>query len=147
MKFDSDVQNPKFTDFYGPAAPDGSMPSPEYLEDWLARTCELVAPTVSRAVRADTAFTLGLLHGVSEALGVSDAEFVAGLPALSDELRGALAGEPGPLRTVLDAVLAYEAGTLTPEATTPQTGERLAGAYLDALAWTTNTLAGAGQIR
>jgi alpha-L-fucosidase len=42
MKFRSDVQDPKLADFYGPAAPDGSMPNAEFLEDWLARTCEIV---------------------------------------------------------------------------------------------------------
>jgi alpha-L-fucosidase len=49
--FPSDVQDPAHEDFYGPAVPmigeDGALdsqphPSPEYLEDWLARTCELV---------------------------------------------------------------------------------------------------------
>jgi len=110
-----------------------------------ARTCELMAPTVSRDVRPDTAFTLGLLHGVSEALGVPRHEFVAGLPALSDELRAALAGDPGPLRTILDAVLCYEAGDVDALADDPTVTAHLAGAYLDALAWTTTTLAGATQ--
>jgi alpha-L-fucosidase len=41
-KFDSDVQDPKYADFYGPAQPDGTEPDAAYLEDWLARTCELV---------------------------------------------------------------------------------------------------------
>ncbi len=42
MEFDSDVKNPKFADFYGPAKPDGTSPDKDYLDDWLARTCELV---------------------------------------------------------------------------------------------------------
>jgi alpha-L-fucosidase len=42
MNFPSDVQDPRYADFYGPAQPDGSMPNAEFLEDWLARTCELV---------------------------------------------------------------------------------------------------------
>jgi EAL and modified HD-GYP domain-containing signal transduction protein len=109
-----------------------------------ARTCELVAPVVSPEVRPDTAFTLGLLHGVSEALGVGHDEFVAGLPALSDELRSALTGEPGPLRAVLTAVLRYEQGRLDRLSDHPDVAAHLAGAYLDALAWTTNTIAGAG---
>lgn len=41
-KFDSDVNDPKFADFYGPAMPDGTQPDQAYLDDWLARTCELV---------------------------------------------------------------------------------------------------------
>ena len=42
MKFESDVQDPEYADFYGPAAPDGTEPDAVYLEDWLKRTCELV---------------------------------------------------------------------------------------------------------
>jgi alpha-L-fucosidase len=42
MEFDSDVRNPKFADFYGPAKPDGTQPDKEFLDDWLARTCELI---------------------------------------------------------------------------------------------------------
>ena len=41
-QFPSDVQDPAFEDFYGPAMPKDTPPSDEYLEDWLARTCELV---------------------------------------------------------------------------------------------------------
>lgn len=41
-QFPSDVQDPEFEDFYGPAMPKDTPPSDEYLEDWLARTCELV---------------------------------------------------------------------------------------------------------
>ncbi len=52
-KFPSDVQDPAYADFYGPAVVHDAgqddhdldttpHPSPEYLEDWLARTCELV---------------------------------------------------------------------------------------------------------
>ena len=42
QKFDSDVKTGKFTDLYGPAAPEHSPPSKEFMEDWLARCCELV---------------------------------------------------------------------------------------------------------
>jgi alpha-L-fucosidase len=52
-KFPSDVQDPAYADFYGPAVLHGEgqddhaldttpHPSAEYLEDWLARTCEVV---------------------------------------------------------------------------------------------------------
>ena len=47
-KFDSDVQDPDYADFYGPAQPApsdnymDSTPDREYLEDWLIRTCELI---------------------------------------------------------------------------------------------------------
>ena len=49
--FDSDVQDPAYADFYGPAQPNDPdwksldwqpRPNAKYLDDWLARTCELV---------------------------------------------------------------------------------------------------------
>ncbi len=42
MKFDSDVRDPRFTDFYGPAQPETTQPNEEFLEDWLNRLFELV---------------------------------------------------------------------------------------------------------
>jgi alpha-L-fucosidase len=48
MTFDSDVRSKKWHEFYGPAqpekTPDGkpNPPDPEYLDDWMARTVELV---------------------------------------------------------------------------------------------------------
>jgi alpha-L-fucosidase len=58
MEFDSDVQDPRYANFYGPAMPTKSSkslfseawqskdwqprPSGEFLDDWLARTCELI---------------------------------------------------------------------------------------------------------
>jgi len=41
--FASDVANPANEDFYGPAQPKTSQPDKAYLDNWLARTCELVA--------------------------------------------------------------------------------------------------------
>ena len=50
-EFDSDVSHPRYQDFYGPASPRPTTnkdkdaqprPSADYLNDWLARTCELV---------------------------------------------------------------------------------------------------------
>jgi alpha-L-fucosidase len=50
-RFPSDVQDPRYADFYGPAKPepkdrhdpsDPGGPDEAYLNDWLARTCELV---------------------------------------------------------------------------------------------------------
>jgi EAL and modified HD-GYP domain-containing signal transduction protein len=106
-----------------------------------ARTCELAAPAVGGGVRPDSAFTLGLLHGVAQALGLPIQDFVNGLPALADDLRAALVGEPGPLRAVLDAVLYYERGDLAAPTDVRIPTGGLAGAYLEALAWTTHTLA------
>ncbi|HHY83201.1 MAG TPA: alpha-L-fucosidase [Clostridiales bacterium] len=48
MNFDSDVRDPEYADFYGPAMPQprdnymDSTPDQEFLEDWLMRTCELI---------------------------------------------------------------------------------------------------------
>ena len=41
-KFDSDVLDPKYADFYGPAREENETPSPEYMNDWLLRNTELV---------------------------------------------------------------------------------------------------------
>jgi EAL and modified HD-GYP domain-containing signal transduction protein len=109
-----------------------------------ARTCELAAARTPDGPRPDSAFTVGLLHGVAEALGLPSEDVVAGLPALADDLSGALAGDPGPLRTVLDRVLRYENGDLADPAEDPSSAVDLASAYLEALAWTTRTVAGMG---
>lgn len=42
MAFDSDVRDPRFAGFYGPAQPDIMPPTDAYLEDWLLRCCEIV---------------------------------------------------------------------------------------------------------
>jgi alpha-L-fucosidase len=42
MKFESDVKSGKWADLYGPATADNVPPSKEFMEDWLARSCELV---------------------------------------------------------------------------------------------------------
>lgn len=41
-KFESDVLNPVYSDFYGPAREENETPSPEYMNDWLLRNTELV---------------------------------------------------------------------------------------------------------
>jgi EAL and modified HD-GYP domain-containing signal transduction protein len=108
-----------------------------------ARTCELAAARLPNGPRPDSAFTMGLLHGIAQALGLAIDEFVAGLPALADDLRAALSGDPGPLRTVLDAVLAYEEGDLSDLGDSTAAVGDLSSAYLEALAWTSGTIAGA----
>jgi len=42
MTFDSDVQDPRYASFYGPAQPKEMQPDQAFLDDWLMRTCELV---------------------------------------------------------------------------------------------------------
>jgi alpha-L-fucosidase len=41
-KFDSDVMDPKYADFYGPAREQNETMSPEYMNDWLLRCTELI---------------------------------------------------------------------------------------------------------
>src|SRR5689334_20943035 len=41
-QFPSDVQDPRWTDLYGPAQPKDTQPDAAFLADWLARTQELV---------------------------------------------------------------------------------------------------------
>jgi alpha-L-fucosidase len=42
MDFDSDVRDPAYADFYGPAQHERMPPNEAFLEDWLVRCCELV---------------------------------------------------------------------------------------------------------
>jgi alpha-L-fucosidase len=41
-QFDSDVQDARYAGLYGPAQPRNTQPHEAFLDDWLARTCELV---------------------------------------------------------------------------------------------------------
>lgn len=42
MLFDSDVKDPQNAGLYGPARPAHTRPNKDFLDDWYARTCELV---------------------------------------------------------------------------------------------------------
>lgn len=42
MKFDSDVRDPRWQDFYGPAQRDETAPNERFLEDWLLRCVEII---------------------------------------------------------------------------------------------------------
>lgn len=42
MRFDSDVRDPEYADLYGPAQREELRPSEQFLEDWLARTVDMV---------------------------------------------------------------------------------------------------------
>ena len=42
MQFDSDVRDARYAGLYGPAQPRDTQPNEEFLDDWLARNCELV---------------------------------------------------------------------------------------------------------
>jgi len=41
-RFDSDVLDPRFIDFYGPAQREETAPNEQFLEDWLLRTVEII---------------------------------------------------------------------------------------------------------
>ncbi len=41
-KIDSDVNDSRYADFYGPARSENEQPDAEYMNDWLLRCCELV---------------------------------------------------------------------------------------------------------
>lgn len=41
-RFDSDVRDPAFQDFYGPAQREETAPHEQFLEDWLLRTAEII---------------------------------------------------------------------------------------------------------
>jgi alpha-L-fucosidase len=42
LAFPSDVQDPRYADFYGPPHPKAEIPDEAFLNEWLARLCELV---------------------------------------------------------------------------------------------------------
>lgn len=97
-----------------------------------AHCCEIVAHRLPR-VRADEAFTLGLLDGVGHALGLPPADLPALMPVLAPELAAALGGAVSPLRSVLDAVHGYVDGDLTAVQRSGCMLEDLSEAYLEAL--------------
>jgi c-di-GMP-related signal transduction protein len=103
-----------------------------------AGTCERVARRVG-PIRPDIAFTLGLLDGLAESLDLSPSALVEQLPLLGRELTEALAGRPGTMRDLLDAVLDYERADLERLGMSEIPLWVLAESYLEALAWTTET--------
>lgn len=97
-----------------------------------ARTCELLADEVP-GVRADLAFTVGLLHGVAELIGGSLDELVTRL-ALNEMLSGALT-QGAPMRGLLDAVTAHEREDLAAVTSAGLDPFEVSRAYLSALSW------------
>ena len=98
-----------------------------------ARACELVA-----ASSKEQAFLVGVLSGLSDALGPGASELIEHLE-LAPNVRAALAEGEGPLGAVLRAVTGYEAWQVpdVPPGTT--TGE-VARAWLTATAWALEAL-------
>jgi EAL and modified HD-GYP domain-containing signal transduction protein len=119
-----------------------------------ARACELLAQDLATAP-SDVAFTVGLLDGLADGLGLPPAEFLAQLPPLAPELVSALHSEPGPLSDILTRVSAYQevdaddgTGPYRP-ALAAGPDDRFAGplstAYLSAWSWATRTTAAFGD--
>ncbi len=102
-----------------------------------AHACEELAREVgARGVSPDEAFTLGLLDGLRRSLGLDPHELPALMPVLDPALGAALSGTASPLRSVLDAVDAYEDGDLAAAAASGWHPRHVANAYLTALAQT-----------
>lgn len=101
-----------------------------------ARACELLAAETrgARLARGDVAFTLGLLHGLSELFGVSRGELIERLN-LEGPLAESLRDLNSPLHAVLAAVLAHE--NLDDEALLASGFDAfdVSRAYLSALGW------------
>lgn len=87
----------------------------------------------------DVGFTVGLLSGVADLLGVAPAELSERLP-LTEEVTRALVGGEGELGAILTAVRAYEVGHRvgTPTGAAPNLGV-LVRTYLEAIDWSTTT--------
>lgn len=107
----------------------GSVPAPRSVYGGSARP------------EPEMAFTLGLLDGIAFTLGVTPAILLEGLPPLAPRLQAAMDGAPGRLRTVLDAVLAYEAGAVNRLGELGIRTADVASCYLAALAWTNQVTA------
>ncbi len=97
-----------------------------------ARTCELLADGRS-GVRKDLAFTLGLLHGLAELLGVSLEDLAARLNL--DEMVGDALAAGAPARALLDAVVAHEHDDLAAVAQAGFDVFEVSRAYLHAVSW------------
>jgi c-di-GMP-related signal transduction protein len=102
-----------------------------------AGTCERLAAQAG-VVRPDSAFTIGLLDGLSEALNLSVAALLERLPTLDPDLAGALMGSKGPMRDLLDTVHAYENLDHMAMARLGITSSSIASCHLSALAWATD---------
>ncbi|MBG0818543.1 EAL and HDOD domain-containing protein [Planomonospora sp. ID82291] len=97
-----------------------------------ARLCQLLSRSLG--LPSDKAFTVGLLSGIADLLGVPAEDLIAHL-ALSHDVSFAIVEEGGPLGSVVTTARAYESGLL-PESGAQ--GEELAHAYLRAVDWSMN---------
>jgi EAL and modified HD-GYP domain-containing signal transduction protein len=97
------------------------------------RWCQSLAKEAELA--PDVGFTIGLLSGVADLLGISTAELAERLP-LTDEVAHALIDGEGEFGAVLAAVRAYEKGQ---DAADPTQLGGLAQSYLEAIGWSVAT--------
>ncbi|SHN42078.1 EAL and HDOD domain-containing protein [Cryptosporangium aurantiacum] len=104
------------------------------------RWCQNLAKQA--ALPADVGFTVGLLSGVADLLGVDAAELAERIP-LTDEVAAALIDQKGELGAVLTAVRAYEAGemAMATAAKGSLSMAELAKSYLEAIGWQVSTAA------
>ncbi|MFI7603273.1 EAL and HDOD domain-containing protein [Actinoplanes sp. NPDC049681] len=93
----------------------------------------------------DAAFVAGLITAVAELLGITSSSLVNHLP-LTPDLCAALTRGTGPLGRMLRVVDAYERGDMA-QMGSPRTGNDLTGAVMDALRWSTQTVAAAAPSR
>ncbi|GII05858.1 EAL and HDOD domain-containing protein [Planobispora takensis] len=99
-----------------------------------ARLCQLLSRSLG--LPSDKAFTVGLLSGIADLLGVPPQELVSHL-SLSKDVSAALIDQCGPLGSVVTTAKAYEQGEMPdPQDETAQ----LAHAYLTAVDWSMNIL-------
>ncbi|GGS86958.1 histidine kinase [Planobispora rosea] len=103
-----------------------------------ARLCQLLSKSLG--LPSDKAFTVGLLSGIADLLGVAPADLISHL-VLSEDVSDAVIGERGPLGSVVTTAKAYESGRL-PDDRIDESG-RLAHAYLSAVDWSMNIVASA----
>jgi EAL and modified HD-GYP domain-containing signal transduction protein len=102
-----------------------------------ARSCELAAGDL-RAVDTAELFLVGLCSVLDSMLGRPMSEALEHLP-LSPAAKQTLLGEPSPMRAILDAIVAQEAGAWsaadTSAAVAGVTPDSLSKAYIGALRW------------
>jgi EAL and modified HD-GYP domain-containing signal transduction protein len=103
-----------------------------------ARSCEALGRARSGNDAAGEMFLLGMCSMLPAILDQPMERAIADLP-LTSAVRGALNGDTGPMRSLLDAVIAYEQGDWDQASTTLQplglSESLLATAYSEALQW------------
>jgi c-di-GMP-related signal transduction protein len=104
-----------------------------------ARFCELTGLRLGLPNRETDLFLLGLLSAMDAAAGCEMRCLLDGLP-VADDIKAALTGSAGPLRQLLELILAYEAGDWH-QAQTVAAGlgvhtPYIPGLYLQSVDWT-----------